>query len=101
MASQLEEEVLRIVIVGASIQPGLLHKELLVGAVRIPELEGDRVNGAIIAISSIRERSNSCMSGTARGPSSGSGEGGRWCVVVGHGRSAAAESRLWLDMKSI
>ena len=51
---QFEKEMLRIVIVGASIQPGLLHKELLVGAVRIPELEGDRVNGAIIAIPSIR-----------------------------------------------
>ena len=54
MPGQFEKETLRIVIVGASIQPGLLHKELLVGAVRIPELEGDRVNGATIAISSIR-----------------------------------------------
>ena len=41
MPGQFEKEMLRIIIVGA-------HKELLVGAVRIPELEVDRVNGAII-----------------------------------------------------
>ena len=42
-AGQPEEEVLRIVSVGASIQPGFFNKKLLVGTVWVPELEGDRV----------------------------------------------------------
>ena len=55
MASQFEEEMLRIKNAGTSINLGLLDKKLLIWPVSIPKFEGHCVNSSIIAIAVVLE----------------------------------------------
>ena len=54
ISNKLVEEMFRVIAMGVAIRTSFLNKQFFVGTtVRIPELEGDRVHGAVIAILSI------------------------------------------------
>ena len=55
MSRQFEKEILRIIAMSVTIRAGFSHEKLFVAAVRIPELEGDRVHRAVRAIAGVSE----------------------------------------------